>query len=378
MEEAPDLSSYTEEDRQALAAHIKEEVEKKVQQKMKEQEEKRPASESVDMPPDGGDPRHARPAGTALNPQPEDQPRSLEDGLVDLFARAMRSTNTPGEETREVVTPKDTIRVSPVIQVAPFTGVLDSSGDVQVRVQVFESQFRMLWQLDDCLNAIVSEETIRVGKSDADIPKLKEEYGRKAIEKAMKAWELILAKIQVASIVPAIISSGCPTESWRIFRNHFQLHAHTERTSLQLEWQELTQGVQHHPKEYLSRGWVLRQRLSSWGVKITEDDANRHLVRNLLPEYVVYTGFLMSESGLEKERVERIIVNAWAEMEARRKKKQESVGAHALVTGGENRSGGGGNTGGPGKTRGQRRMAARQQKQQPQQPQHQHQPYFNQ
>lgn len=142
--EALDLSSLTEEDRQALSAHIKEEVERGVQEKIKFTEEKRPASESVDKPPDGGDPRHARPAGTALDPQPEDQPRSLEDRLVESFARAMRRTNTPGEETREVLPPKDTIRVSPVIHVAPFTGVFDSSGDVQVGVQVFESQFRML------------------------------------------------------------------------------------------------------------------------------------------------------------------------------------------------------------------------------------------
>ena len=95
MEAALDSSGMSEENRLAIEALIKEEVEKGVQERVKQAAENRP--HSADKPPDGGDDsRHARPAGTELDPQPEDQPRSLEDRLVESFARAMRRTNTPG------------------------------------------------------------------------------------------------------------------------------------------------------------------------------------------------------------------------------------------------------------------------------------------
>ncbi|CAB1106427.1 unnamed protein product [Ectocarpus sp. CCAP 1310/34] len=87
---------------------------------------------------------------------------------------------------------------------------------------------------------------------------------------------------------------------------------------------------------------------------------------------------LLAHSEVKTELVEKVILTAWAETEAARKRASESVATYALVTGGYNRGGGGGNMGDRGKTRGQRRTAARQQQQQPQQPQQQHQPYFKQ
>ncbi|CAB1101489.1 unnamed protein product [Ectocarpus sp. CCAP 1310/34] len=147
---------------------------------------------------------------------------------------------------------------------------------------------------------------------------------------------------------------------------------------MQEQWYSLKQEVGEEPRRYLTRASVLRQKLEAYGWVQSDHDANVHYVRNLLPDFNVQRSVLLAQSEVKTELVEKVILTAWAATEAARKRASESVGAYALVTGGDDRGGGRGNMGDRGKTRGQRRTAAWQQQQQPQQPQQQHQPYFKQ
>ncbi|CAB1105183.1 unnamed protein product [Ectocarpus sp. CCAP 1310/34] len=340
----------------------------------------RPAAQSESMPSEGGDTRLDRPAGSESSPRPEDQPRSPADvSLIDTLARALQRVKIePEDEYREVPTPKEAIRISAGITIPAFTGKFSPEDDVQTAVMVFTSQFRSLLEQECCLGAIESKNTIRVGKTDADISALKVEHGTVAGDRAVKAWQLIISKIQVPTIVPAILASGCPTESWDQFLNFYRVHAETDKLELQGQWYSLKQQVGEEPRRYLTRTSVLRQKLEAYGWVQSDHDANARYVRNLLPDFNVQRSVLLAHSEVKTELVEKVILTAWAETEAARKRASESVGAYALVTGGDNRGGGGGNMGDRGKMRGQRRTAARQQQQQPQQPQQQHQPYFKQ
>ncbi|CAB1105338.1 unnamed protein product [Ectocarpus sp. CCAP 1310/34] len=151
-----------------------------------------------------------------------------------------------------------------------------------------------------------------------------------------------------------------------------------DKLELQGQWHSLKQQVGEEPRRYLTGTAIHRQKLEAYGWVQSDHDANVHYVRNLLPDFHVQRSVLLAHSEVRMELLEKVILTAWAETEAARKRASESVGAYALVTGGDNRGGGGGNMGDRGKTRGQRRTAARQQQQQPQQPQQQHQPYFKQ
>ncbi|CAB1108785.1 unnamed protein product [Ectocarpus sp. CCAP 1310/34] len=90
-----------------------------------------------------------------------------------------------------------------------------------------------------------------------------------------------------------------------------------------------------------------------------DHDANVHYVRNLPPDFHVQRSVLLTHSEVKTKLVEKVILTAWAKTEAARKRASESVGAYALVTGGDNRGGGGGNMGDRGKAIGQMRTAAR-------------------
>lgn len=152
--------------------------------------------------------------------------------------------------------PKDAIRVSATINVPTFTGA---------------------------------------GKPDADLSAFKQEFGAERVDKFLKAWQLIMAKIQVPTIVPSIMASGCPTEAWDLFKNHFKVHAYTENTDLQqIQWQRLEQVKGEHPKVHLSRASVLIQKLAAYDLAMSEHDANQPLVRNLRHENDVQKGILQA------------------------------------------------------------------------------------
>ncbi|CAB1098478.1 unnamed protein product [Ectocarpus sp. CCAP 1310/34] len=328
MEQKLDELQLSDEQRNVIDALIKEQVKIKVEEAAAAE---RPATQSEGTPSEGGDTRLERPAGSESSPRPEDQPRSPADvSLIDTLARALQRVKIrPEDEYREVPTPKETIRIS-------------------------------------------------AGNTDANISALKVEHGTEAVDRAFKAWQLIISKIQVPTIVPAILDSGSPTESWDQFLNFCRVHAESDKLELQGQWYSLKQQVGEEPRRYLTRASVLRQKLEAYGWVQSDHDANVHYVRNLLPDFNVQRSVLLAHSEVKTELVEKVILTAWAETEAARKRASESVWAYALVTGGDNRGGGGGNMGDRGKTRGQRRTAARQQQQQPQQPQQQHQPYFKQ
>ncbi|CAB1109120.1 unnamed protein product [Ectocarpus sp. CCAP 1310/34] len=135
-----------------------------------------------------------------------------------------------------------------------------------------------------------------------------------------------------------------------------------DQLELQGQWCSLKQQVGEEPLRYLTRASsVLRQKLEAYGWVQSDHDANVHYVRNLLLDFNVQRSVLLAHSEVKTGLVEKVILTAWAEKEAARKRASESRGAYALVTGGDNRGGGGGNMGDRGKTRGQRRTAARQQ-----------------
>ncbi|CAB1120614.1 unnamed protein product [Ectocarpus sp. CCAP 1310/34] len=373
MEQQLDELQLSDEQRNVIDALIKEQVKIKVEEAAAAEH---PATQSEGMSSEGGDTQLERPAGSESSPRPEDQPRSPADvSLIHTLARALQRVKIkPDDEYSEVPTPKESIRISAGIAFPAFTGKFSSEDDVQTAVMVFTSQFRSLLEQERCLGAIESKKTIRVGNTDANISALKVEHGTEAVDRAVKAWQLIISKIQVPTIVPAILASGCPTESWDQFLNFYRVYAERDKLELQGQLYTLKQQVGEEPRRYLTRASAPRQKLEAYGWVQSDHDANVHYVRNLMPDFNVQRSVLLAHSEVKTELVEKVILTTWAETEAARKRASESVGAYALVTGGDNRGGGGGNMGDRGKTRGQWRTAARQQQQQPKQPQQQHQP----
>ena len=72
------------------------------------------------------------------------------------------------------------------------------------------------------------------------------------------------------------------------------------------------------PNEYFSKGSVIRGRLSTHGVQLTDHEVNKHLAQRLSPIFGVQKGILLSNPDFTCQVLEDVVFSALGEMDTAR------------------------------------------------------------
>ena len=69
------------------------------------------------------------------------------------------------------------------------------------------------WEMD-CLEAVETASPIRVGLKESSREALIAEFGVKMMEKASRAWGILLRRITCPAVAPLVAAAGNPSEAW--------------------------------------------------------------------------------------------------------------------------------------------------------------------
>lgn len=90
------------------------------------------------------------------------------------------------------------------------------------------------------------------------------------VQKAKKAWQILVHQIAKWSILQQILGSGRPSKGRNIFEKYYGPKPAAEKARLAPEWYSLRMQESEPPSECFARGNFLGSRLSSHGVVLSD------------------------------------------------------------------------------------------------------------
>ncbi|CAN0451305.1 unnamed protein product, partial [Pylaiella littoralis] len=81
---------------------------------------------------------------------------------------------------------------------------------------MFRGQMDSLFVQEECDDALRNTRPIKVGDNNLRPADLHVIFGVPAVEKAQRAWSIILEKVTVPSLVEQLQALGSPSEAWEL------------------------------------------------------------------------------------------------------------------------------------------------------------------
>ena len=344
----PPLSEFSAEQQQTIQAHIDHQLREQQaahQQAQQEQAAARAREETV---------RQSAPAQ-------DEEPRSSDtftDQIVEGVTRAFKGIQVQEQQQQRAgaSAPQQAgtaVRISHNSSVRPavFDGIVKNGEQIQQKVLIFRGQMGALFGQEDCLEAVETDVPIKVGRSDANVAALTAEFGEGMVDKARRAWGILVSQITALPVLQEILEAGSPSEGWSIFKNHYAPQSAAERARLTQAWYNLQMKEGEPPNEYFARGSVIRSQLGSHGMVFSDVDANHHFVRNVSHVFGVQKSILLTNADLSRQVLEDVVLSAHGEMEMAREQERRNGTGHALVAPDSGRGNEGGGRGGRGRNR---------------------------
>ena len=116
-----------------------------------------------------------------------------------------------------------------------------------------------------------------------------ERFDHREVDRAQRAWEIIMEKVNVPRMIEHFALLGSPSQAWAYLVEFYSVSPLADKTKLEQEWYGLKMNSDETPSEYLGRATlILGRRRQYGGVDISDSEANRHIARRLSSEYNWY------------------------------------------------------------------------------------------
>ncbi|CAN0450700.1 unnamed protein product, partial [Pylaiella littoralis] len=196
---------------------------------------------------------------------------------------------------------------------------------------MFRGQMDSLFVQEECDDALRNTRPIKVGDKNLRPADLHVIFGVPAVEKAQRAWSIILEKVTVPSLVEQLQALGSPSEAWELMVEMYTALPTTAKEILEQEWINLEMQVGETPTLYFARAKTLRTKREKHGVTLSDSESNRHIARRLSSDYALQKSMLLISDEISTETLERTVKKAHGELELERSREGQGKGV-ALIS----------------------------------------------
>ena len=171
--------------------------------------------------------------------------------------------------------------------IPPLDGKATAGESLQSKFRTFQVQMHMYFQQEGCYDALYSQHPIPVFHNSRE--ELCERFDQREVDRAQRAWEIIMEKVNVPHMIEHFAILGSPSQAWAYLVEFYSVSPLADKTKLEQKWYGLKMNAGETPTEYLGRATlILGRRRQYGGIDISDSEAKRHIARRLSSEYSWY------------------------------------------------------------------------------------------
>ena len=149
-----------------------------------------------------------------------------------------------------------------------------------------------------------------------DRPSLDLRYSRPLVDDHLRAFGILQSAVVNAPFEPRVLASKSFPEAWQMVGDHILPRSEDETHLLRTKLETIPHYKGEDPQDFLARADNLLNTLSAAGEQVPENDVVRIIVRQLSSDYDVEKRSTLTQPGLSRYEVEKIIRNSYARRKA--------------------------------------------------------------
>ncbi|CAN0083578.1 unnamed protein product [Sphacelaria rigidula] len=118
--------------------------------------------------------------------------------------------------------------------ILPWDEKAATSTNVRDRFEVFYIQMCAYFKNENCYDALLVENPIRVHSENED--DLRSSFGNEAVDKAKRAMSIILDKVTFPPLVRHIDMLASPSQAWNYIVQYYRIPEASEKAKLEHDW----------------------------------------------------------------------------------------------------------------------------------------------
>ena len=234
--------------------------------------------------------------------------------LANVLPQVLQMTND-GRPTA----PRGTYESRPIEirqkdEMLAWSGWFESGQSVASAFRVFRGSV-LSWVSAEGLMDVLKGESIPVGLPDVDLSRLRSYFGEERVDKSLKLWSQLIAKITAQPVQETMFAAGSPQEAWRVFESHYAVKSEHEREIVRDEWNELRQKEGENIMSFYGREKAIRMKLESYGDKRPDPSMCKYIARRMLPSFKLCSNHVLLLPDLSNRTLEDFLRRAAHELE---------------------------------------------------------------
>ena len=181
--------------------------------------------------------------------------------LANALRQVLQMTNEGGPTAPTAETYESRpIEIRQKNEMFAWSGKFESGQSVGSAFRVFRGSV-LSWVSAEGLMDVLRGESIPVGVPDVDLSRLRSYFGKERVDKSIKLWSQLIAKITAQPVQEINFAAGSPQEAWRMFESHYAVKSEYEREIVEDEWNELRQKEGENIMSFYGRAKAIRMKL---------------------------------------------------------------------------------------------------------------------
>ena len=300
-------------------------------------------SSSANAQHHGGDGRESFPANeqhheTTAAAAPSATSSNMIADLANALRQVLQMTNAGGPTAPTADTYESRpIEIRQKNEMLVWSGKVESGQSVGSAFRVFRGSV-IFWASAEGLMDVLRGESIPVGVPDVDLSRLRSYFGKERVDKSLKLWSQLIAKITAQPVQEMIFAAGSPQKAWRVFDFHYAVKSEHEREIAEDEWNELRQRERENIMSFYGRAKAIRMKLASYGDKRSDASMCKHIARRMLPSFKLCIDHVLLLPDFSSRTMEYLLGRAAHELEHNgRSGEEREETKHALTAAGVGR-----------------------------------------
>ena len=203
-----------------------------------------------------------------------------------------------------------------------WSGKFESGQSVASAFRVFRGSV-VSWVSAEGLMDVLNGESISVGLPDVDLSRLRSYFGRGRVDKSLKLWSQLIAKITAQPVQEIFFAAGSPQEAWKVFQSHYAVKSEHERKIAEDEWNELRQKKGENTMLFYGGAKAIRMKLQSCGDTRPDVSMCKHIARKMLPSFKICSDHVLLLPDLSSRNMNDFPRRAAHELERNGRSEEE-------------------------------------------------------
>ena len=147
--------------------------------------------------------------------------------------------------------------------IPPWDGKATAGESLQSKFRLFKVKMHMYCQQEGCYDALYTQDPIHVYLLSRE--ELCERFDHREVDRAQRAWEIIMEKVNVPRMIEHFALFGSPSQAWAYLVEFYSVSPLADKTKLEQEWYGLKMNSGETPSEYLGRATLILGRRRQYG-----------------------------------------------------------------------------------------------------------------